>query len=94
MQGRKFQLKTNVCANCQENTDYQDSGVSWFFMEWPSDVNTSFFTELVKNSDIISIDKVAALCTCIREVYASNLKIFVVFLISSSHIMRLLPDQY
>jgi hypothetical protein len=26
MQGRKFQLKTNVCANFQENTDYQDSG--------------------------------------------------------------------
>jgi hypothetical protein len=26
MQGRKFQLKTNICANFQENMDYQDSG--------------------------------------------------------------------
>jgi hypothetical protein len=28
MQGRKFQFKTDIpiCANFQENTDYQDSG--------------------------------------------------------------------
>jgi hypothetical protein len=26
MQGRKLQLKTNICANVQENTEYQDSG--------------------------------------------------------------------
>jgi hypothetical protein len=26
MQGKKFQLKANICANFQENTVYQDSG--------------------------------------------------------------------
>jgi hypothetical protein len=26
MHGRKFQLKKNICANFQENTEYQDSG--------------------------------------------------------------------
>jgi hypothetical protein len=26
MQGKPFQLKTNICANFQENPDYQDSG--------------------------------------------------------------------
>jgi hypothetical protein len=26
MQGRKFQLKTNMYANFQEHADYQDSG--------------------------------------------------------------------
>jgi hypothetical protein len=31
MQGRNFQLETNVCVNFQENTEYRDSGCMLVF---------------------------------------------------------------